>query len=148
VDYVFQGWCFQPLGRFKFFHRLYNVPSALSDDGLSTIKADLFTLRKNVEAQKYKGFTTRANAPPSGNNTMDIDNSPTDQMFVNAKYEVLPEPKLPKGWAPLNKVRLSLIWVYTGALTSTMLSTVDSTPCKGTRGQTRHSQGCRAGRVQ
>jgi len=76
---------------------------------------------------------------------MDIDNLPTDQMFVNAKYQVLPEIKLAKGWAPLNKVRLSLIWVYTGPPTSTMLATVDCTPCKGTRGHTRYSQDCRAG---
>jgi len=63
------------------------------------IKTDLFTLRKNVEAQKYKGFTTHSNAPSSGDNTMNIDNSPTDQMFVNAKYQVLPEIELAKGWA-------------------------------------------------
>ena len=94
--------------------------------------------KKNVEAQKSKGFTTHSNALSSGNNTMNIDNSPTDQMFVNAKYQVLPE--LEEGWAPLDPVRLSLIWVYTGRLTATMLATVDCTPCKGTRGHSSFSR--------
>jgi len=35
-------------------------------------------------------------------------------MFVNAEYEVLPEIKLEEGWAPLDPVRLSLIWVTLG----------------------------------
>jgi len=84
------------------------------------IKADLFALNEKVEAYKYKEFTTftkppkpktHSNTPPSSSNTTDIDNSPTDQMFVNAKYQVLPEIKLPEGWTRLNPVRLSLIWV-------------------------------------
>ena len=145
-----------PLGRFQFFHRLYNIPFALSDDGdeLPTIEEDLSTQKELVENQRYKGFTrrtkrrTRSNTPPSGNSPMEIVNLPTDQMFVNAEYEVLPENKLEEGWAPLDPVRLSLICLYTGPLTSTMLATVDCTLCKGTREQTRHSQDCRAGRVQ
>jgi hypothetical protein len=65
-----------------------------------------------VDAQNFHGFTTRptkrrttdSNTPPSSDNTSQFDNPPSNRVFVNAKYQVLPEIQV-KGWTPHNPVR-------------------------------------------
>ena len=97
--------------RFQFFFQLYNLPAAFPPrNGPSTIEEHLREREREVAAGYFKGFTatkrpkTESTAPSSSDSTSHFDNPPINQVFINPKYQALPEIEV-EGWTPLYPVR-------------------------------------------